>query len=347
MPLELIIDVGNMVGIIGGILVIVITISLNIFIILTVVLDKSMRNYTNVQFASMSIADTLVACVAMPLLLASHSMYGLWPYTENLCILFIVGDFVGGNISIITLTIISWHRLECIRKPYVQRNKSMGDNLLPALVIWPLVFSFWTLLAIYIVKVRNRFMSLEDCFFLYSFEYVVVVDLIAYVLPICLLVYFQVGIYLGLRNKNNFIKPVASGQSFSADVIHAAFGLHNAKTDDQRLSIFYQFISLFFSSTLQFQRQVEKQTVHRLDRTPRALEFEKPGEIFSQLLAKVTQKHGPGHSALLDHPNELDFRRRRLDKRTSSGAGRINTQIASPSTLTSHHRHIDIQFKRN
>ena len=195
MPLGIIVDVGNMIGLICGVLVIIITVSLNMFIIFSVVFDKSMRNYTNVQFASMSIADTLVACIAMPLLLASHSVHGNWPYNENICVLFIIGDFVGGNISIITLTMISWHRLDCIRKPYqVQKNKSIVDYLQPAFIVWPLVFSFWTILAIYIVKVHNRFMRLEDCFFMYSFEYVIVVDLFAYVLPICLLVYFQVSI---------------------------------------------------------------------------------------------------------------------------------------------------------
>ena len=215
MPIGVILDVSNMIGLISGVLVIIITISLNMFIIFSVVLDKNMRNYTNVQFASMSIADTLVACIAMPLLLASHSIYGSWPYHENLCILFIVGDFVGGNISIITLTIISWHRLNCIRKPVLQKSKSMREFLMPAFIVWPLVFSFWTLLAVYIVKVRNRFMRLEDCFFMYSFEYVIVVDLIAYVVPICLLVYFQISIYFGLRNKSNFIKPVTLGHNFN------------------------------------------------------------------------------------------------------------------------------------
>lgn len=210
MALQIIFNIGNLIAFIVGVLVIIITLALNIFIILSVILDKSMRNYTNVQFASMSIADLLVVTIAMPLLLASHLFQGSWPYNENVCIFFIIGDFVGGNISIITLMIISYHRLNCIKRPYEMKKKSMFEFLFPALIVWPFVCLFWTLLAIYIVKVKNRLMKPDDCFLLFSFQYVIVVDLLAYVFPICLLIYFQISIYLCLRNKNNFIKPTSS-----------------------------------------------------------------------------------------------------------------------------------------
>ncbi len=50
--------------------------------------------------------------------------------------------------------------------------------------------------------------NLRYCYFIFSFEYVLTVDLIAYVVPICLLIYFQLSIYLALKSKKNLIKPI-------------------------------------------------------------------------------------------------------------------------------------------
>jgi hypothetical protein len=40
--------------------IIILTIALNLFIIIAVISDKTLRNFTNIQFASMSCADLLV-----------------------------------------------------------------------------------------------------------------------------------------------------------------------------------------------------------------------------------------------------------------------------------------------
>ena len=54
---------------VAALLVMITIVLLNIFIIATVVSDHNMRNYTNIQFASMSVADILVGAIAMPFLL--------------------------------------------------------------------------------------------------------------------------------------------------------------------------------------------------------------------------------------------------------------------------------------
>ena len=136
------------------------TISLNLFIIIVVIQDKSLRNFTNIQFASMSCADLIVGLVAMPSMLV-NTLYGYWPLGDNLCILFILGDFIGGNISIITLAIISYHRLQCIRHPYGMKKYTLFEMLFPALIVWPLVITFWTLPTIYIIK-NQKYRSVYD-----------------------------------------------------------------------------------------------------------------------------------------------------------------------------------------
>ena len=209
-PPYLIMD-GNLVStknvfiLIFGVFVIILTIGFNLFIILTVLFNKTMQNYTNIQFAFMSSADLLVGCIAMPSLLIT-ALYEYWPLGQNMCALWAVGDFVGGNLSIITLTIVSLHRLRCIKKPSVSK-KSTFESLIPSLIAWPLVILFWTIPILVINQKNLNFTNYDssDCFFIYSFEYVLVVDLVAYVLPVALLVYFQVSIYVSLKNKKKLI----------------------------------------------------------------------------------------------------------------------------------------------
>ncbi|RNA31023.1 muscarinic acetylcholine receptor M4-like [Brachionus plicatilis] len=198
----------NLIILIIGSVVIFFTVSLNIFIVLTVITDKSMRNYTNIQYASMSCADILVGSVAMPLMLVS-TLYDNWPFNEDMCILFILGDFVGGNISMLLLMVIAFHRLRCIKKPFGMIKKSRFELFIPSLVIWPTVFFFWTIPTMLIVKNsrRKKFMDPRDCYFMYSFEYVMVVDLMAYLVPIFLLIFFQVSIYHALKKRKKFMNP--------------------------------------------------------------------------------------------------------------------------------------------
>lgn len=50
-------------------------------------------------------------------------------------------------------------------------------------------------------------MDPKDCYFMFSFEYVMVVDLMAYFIPIFLLVFFQISIYFALKRRKKFMNP--------------------------------------------------------------------------------------------------------------------------------------------
>ena len=90
----------NITIFVAALLVITATILLNLFILIIVIIDKSMRNYTNIQFASVSLADLLVGALAMPLMLIAQ-LYKYWPLSADWCIVWCIGDFIGGNVSII------------------------------------------------------------------------------------------------------------------------------------------------------------------------------------------------------------------------------------------------------
>jgi hypothetical protein len=154
--------------------------------------------------------------LAMPSLLISI-IYDYWPLGRWFCVLWCIGDFVGGNLSIIILTVITYHRLQCIRKPFIAK-KSTFDSLVPFLSIAPIVFTFWSLPIFHAVNTANdnissfALMNSNECFFTHSFEYVLAVDLIAYIFPICLLIFLQFSIYINLKNKKTLINPAFNGQ---------------------------------------------------------------------------------------------------------------------------------------
>lgn len=51
-------------------------------------------------------------------------------------------------------------------------------------------------------------MNFKECYFMYSVEYVVVVDLIAYALPLVSLIVFQFLIYFALKKKDRIVNPI-------------------------------------------------------------------------------------------------------------------------------------------
>lgn len=92
---------------------------------------------------------------------------------------------------------------------------------MPSMIIWSTVATFWIIPIVLIVSnpeyTRSQ-MDFENCYFRYSFEYVIFVDLIAYIMPICLMIYFQGSIYIALKKKKNFVNPILNSLQTAKNV---------------------------------------------------------------------------------------------------------------------------------
>lgn len=74
-----------------------------------------------------------------------------------------------------------------------------------------MVSLFWTIPIVWIIKNPSQtkiHMNFKDCYFMYSLEYVLAVDIIAYVSPIVSLIVFQILIYFALKKKDRIINPI-------------------------------------------------------------------------------------------------------------------------------------------
>ena len=92
-----------------------------------------------------------------------------------------IADFVGTNVSLLLLMLVSRYRLRCIKSPF-KLQKSTWHALAPSLLIWPCALAFWAVPIVLVISnpEHTQFqMDFHNCYFRYTFKYVAVVDLIA------------------------------------------------------------------------------------------------------------------------------------------------------------------------
>jgi hypothetical protein len=185
-------------------IIILSTVFLNLFIIFAVCLNKSMRNFVNYQFTSIALSDLIVGSIAMPSLLVS-TLYGYWPFSRSLCIIWTVCDLFGCNVSCLSLVMISSYRLKCIKKPFIRKSKHETKiQFILILIVWLVPFISWLTS---IISSENSQIISNQCNFIYKFYYVVTADILAYLVPAVTLIVIQISIYFALKKQENKILP--------------------------------------------------------------------------------------------------------------------------------------------
>ncbi|TMS36099.1 hypothetical protein L596_003354 [Steinernema carpocapsae] len=111
----------------------------NILVILSVVLYKRMRTFTNILLTSLASADLLVGIWVMPLALIDLLHSHKWPFGKFLCQVWATSDVMLCTASILNLCMISLDRYMAITSPLKYprtRSKSMAFGLLSS--VWGL-----------------------------------------------------------------------------------------------------------------------------------------------------------------------------------------------------------------
>nr|XP_006824339.1 PREDICTED: octopamine receptor-like [Saccoglossus kowalevskii] len=89
----------------------------NVLVILAVVLEKKLRTFNNYFFASLGMADLIIATIVMPLAMLVQLNGGVWYYGKRTCDLFIFLDVSCCTASILNLCAISLNRYWSITSP--------------------------------------------------------------------------------------------------------------------------------------------------------------------------------------------------------------------------------------
>ncbi|CAI4223736.1 unnamed protein product [Auanema sp. JU1783] len=123
------------------VMLILLTIIGNVLIVLSVVVYKRMRTFTNLLLTSLATADLLVGLIVMPLSLLDLLYEHRWPLGKLLCGVWATSDVLLCTASILNLCAISLDRYMAITSPlkYTRtRSRGMAVGLLSS--VWILSF---------------------------------------------------------------------------------------------------------------------------------------------------------------------------------------------------------------
>ncbi|UMM41571.1 hypothetical protein L5515_017774 [Caenorhabditis briggsae] len=123
------------------VMLILLTIFGNILVVLSVVVYKRMRTFTNILLTSLATADLLVGLIVMPMSLLDLLHNHRWPLGRFLCRMWATSDVLLCTASILNLCVISLDRYFAITSPLKYprtRSRKMAAGLLTG--VWTISF---------------------------------------------------------------------------------------------------------------------------------------------------------------------------------------------------------------
>ncbi|KAE9412753.1 hypothetical protein Angca_002899 [Angiostrongylus cantonensis] len=124
------------------VMMILITVLGNVLVVLSVVVYKRMRTFTNILLTSLASADLLVGLVVMPMSLLDLLYNHRWPLGKFLCGVWATSDVLLCTASILNLCIISLDRYMAITSPLKYprtRSRKMAAGLLSSVWVLSLI----------------------------------------------------------------------------------------------------------------------------------------------------------------------------------------------------------------
>ncbi|KAJ8245257.1 hypothetical protein GJAV_G00268750, partial [Gymnothorax javanicus] len=119
------------------------TITGNILVILSIIMNRSLQTINNYFLFSLACADLIIAISSMNL----YTVYitvGYWPLGPVVCYLWLLLDYVVSNASVFHLLVISFDRYFCVVKPLwypARRTTRMAGMMIAA--AWVSAFLSW------------------------------------------------------------------------------------------------------------------------------------------------------------------------------------------------------------
>jgi hypothetical protein len=173
------------------------TIFLNLIIVFIVIFMTKKKTYTNILFMSMALADFMVGLVSLTSM-TIFTWNGYWPLGYSACVFWIINDFSCCVISLLDMVLICLHRLRQIVQPLKTDENLTKFRCFLILFIWFLSYVPWTISALIIT---HKNFVIESCYYMYSFVYVLLADLGAFILPIVVLVILNILTFVALMHK--------------------------------------------------------------------------------------------------------------------------------------------------
>ncbi|GAU87275.1 hypothetical protein RvY_00154 [Ramazzottius varieornatus] len=107
----------------------VLTITLNILILLTFVVNSSLRKAQHYNFLNLALCDLVIACVALPSRL-TLDLYGCWPVPQAFCRLYKLLDWIATSEAASTVILIAVTRYRMITRGAVYQTEETSRKVL-------------------------------------------------------------------------------------------------------------------------------------------------------------------------------------------------------------------------
>ncbi|XP_002124210.2 muscarinic acetylcholine receptor M5-like [Ciona intestinalis] len=183
----------------------VLTVGGNVMVIVSFVINRSLRTVNNYLLLSLAAADLLIGLVSMNLFTV-FIVSGSWNLGAVLCDLWLALDYVASNASVMNLLIICLDRYYSVTKPVEYRNRRTPKRFITAIVgAWSISFILWAPWVLFWQFIVNeRTVPHDNCYVQFikdSKPMAVITALAAFYLPATVMCVLYWKVYLGIKNR--------------------------------------------------------------------------------------------------------------------------------------------------
>ncbi|XP_068955922.1 histamine H4 receptor [Petaurus breviceps papuanus] len=173
----------------------------NGLIIMAFVVDKNLRLRNNYFFLNLAIADFFVGAICIPLYIPYESTR-IWTFGRELCIFWIVIDYVLCTTSVYNIVLISYDRyqLVCNAISYRTNQTSISRTVIYMVAAWVLAFLVH---GPAILNGSSRQRGGTECRsqLLFTDHYIIITSILEFLVPTILVTYFNCCIYWSLHSR--------------------------------------------------------------------------------------------------------------------------------------------------
>ncbi|XP_074132995.1 histamine H4 receptor [Sminthopsis crassicaudata] len=177
----------------------------NGLIIMAFVVDKNLRLRNNFFFLNLAIADFFVGAICIPLYIP-YEMQSKWIFGRELCLFWLVIDYLLCTASVYNIVLISYDRyqLVCNAISYRIKQTSISRTVTYMGAAWILAF------LVHGPAILNGRKEEDDTEcrhqLIFSAYYIIITSILEFLIPTILVTYFNCCIYWNLQRRSSRVK---------------------------------------------------------------------------------------------------------------------------------------------
>lgn len=172
------------------------TVIMNFTILNAILFKVKNKKYSYYLFLSIATGDLIVGTSSMSFM-TIFTMFNYWPLGYSSCVFWVIVDYSTSTINLINIMLLTIQRYLLIKYPYSTKEKLTKLKIMLILSVWLICYSYWATSVLIITSVPD--FDPLNCYFTYTFSYVLTSDLAAYGTPVVLITIFSILTMIELK----------------------------------------------------------------------------------------------------------------------------------------------------